>query len=111
MQIDYRELESGKVVVLDGRLDTVTAPIVEAALVEQIEAGVHSIVLNFEHLAYVSSAGLRVLLVVAKRLKTKGGSMRIAALNDVVQEVFDISGFGGLFKTFPSEQAAVESLG
>ncbi len=66
--------------------------------------------MNFEKLHYISSAGLRVLLAAAKQLKTADGELRICDLNEVVKEVFDISGFSTIFKIFENETEALDSF-
>jgi anti-sigma B factor antagonist len=65
---------------------------------------------NFEKLQYISSAGLRILLAAAKQLKAADGELRICDLNEVVKEVFDISGFSTIFKIFENETEALDSF-
>lgn len=77
--------------VVEGRMDTSTAPQFEAELKESID-GVSKLVLNFEKLEYISSAGLRVILSVQK-IMNKQGKMVIRNVNEVVSEVFEITGF------------------
>lgn len=81
-------------VSLVGRLDTNTAPELESEMNESLE-GVTELNLNFRKLDYVSSAGLRVLLVLQKKM-TKQGSMTICNVNDQIAEVFDITGFADI---------------
>ena len=76
---------------LTGRLDTVTAPELEKALKESL-SGVTDLTLDFENLEYISSAGLRVLLSAHKTM-SRQGKMRLINVNEVVQEVFDVTGF------------------
>lgn len=76
---------------LNGRMDTTTAPQVEAELKDSI-SGVTKLVLNFENLEYISSAGLRVILS-AQKIMNKQGEMVIRNVNDVISEVFEITGF------------------
>ena len=76
---------------LTGRLDTVTAPELEKAFKESL-AGVTDLTLDFENLEYISSAGLRVLLS-AHKIMSRQGKMRLINVNEVVQEVFDVTGF------------------
>ena len=66
--------------------------------------------MNLAKLDYISSAGLRVLLASAKQLKPDGGEIRICNLNEVVKEVFDISGFVTIFKVFGSETEALDGF-
>lgn len=76
---------------LTGRLDTTTAPELEAA-VDSALADVQELILDMECLEYISSAGLRVLLKAQKTLAAKG-SMKLIHVNDDIMEVFDITGF------------------
>ncbi len=78
-------------IALEGRLDTMTAPELEAELNRSLPSA-DSLVMDFAKLDYISSAGLRVLLSAHKVMNTKGG-MKIKNVNDVVQEVFDVTGF------------------
>ncbi len=81
-------------VTLTGRLDTTTAPELEAALKESLD-GVENLILDFTGLEYLSSAGLRVLLAAQKTMN-KQGSMVIRNVNDTIQEVFEITGFADI---------------
>ncbi len=81
-------------VVLDGRLDTTTSPRLEAALKENI-VGVTALVFDFASLEYISSAGLRVLLS-AQKIMNKQGRMVIRHINEIIREVFDITGFADI---------------
>ncbi len=78
-------------VELVGRLDTTTGPELESNLMDELE-GVSELILDFEKLDYVSSAGLRVLLVLQKKMN-KQGSMVIRNASESIIEVFDITGF------------------
>ena len=85
--------ENGKLAIaVDGRLDTTTAPQLEAVLVPAFdEAG--EITLDLTNLEYVSSAGLRVLLIGQKTAKAKGASMTVTNVSEDVMEVLDMTGF------------------
>lgn len=76
---------------LSGRMDTTTAPQFETELRDSIN-GVTKLVLNFENLEYISSAGLRVILS-AQKIMNKQGEMVIRNVNEVIAEVFEITGF------------------
>ena len=81
-------------VALEGRLDTTTAPELEAELKEALE-GVTGLTMDFSALDYISSAGLRVLLSAHKVMSKKGG-MKVTNVNEIVQEVFDVTGFADI---------------
>lgn len=78
-------------VSVSGRLDTTTAPELEKALGSQLE-GIESLTLDFGDLAYISSAGLRVLLALQKTMNRQG-QMAVTHVNDNIMEVFDVTGF------------------
>ena len=79
---------------LEGRLDTVTSPELESAIKESLD-GVKELVMDFENLEYISSAGLRVLLSAQKTMMQQG-SMKVINVNDIVMEIFDVTGFGDI---------------
>ena len=78
-------------IVLSGRLDTVTAPQLEAEL-EKILSDSDALVLDMANLEYISSAGLRVILKAQKAMNTKG-TMKLIHVGESIMEVFDITGF------------------
>ena len=110
MQISVKTTNEVKILVFEGRLDTRTSPDAQQQLTRLIEAGDNRFLVNFEKLDYISSAGLRVLLAAAKQLKGVDGELRICSLNEVVTEVFDISGFTTIFKVFGSETEALDGF-
>ena len=78
----------------EGRLDTTTAPELEQALKDGMD-GANTLTLDFGKLDYISSAGLRVLLSAHKAMSKKGG-MKVIHVNDMVSEVFDVTGFADI---------------
>ena len=81
-------------IALEGRLDTMTAPDLEAELGKSTPE-CDSLVFDFSKLDYISSAGLRVLLSAHKAMSAKGG-MKITHVNEMVREVFDVTGFSDI---------------
>jgi len=75
-----------------------------------MDEGSRKLLLDFSRLDYISSAALRVLLAVAKKLTPNEGELRICNPNDVVNEVFEISGFSTILKVLPSDSEAIEKL-
>ena len=94
--MNINRIQNGKTltVAVEGRLDTTTAPELERALKESLE-GVSELVMDFDKLDYISSAGLRVLLSAHKTM-AKQGSMKVVHVNEVVQEVFEVTGFSDI---------------
>ena len=80
---------------IKGRLDTVTSPELLEAF-EKEEIAENLVIIDFAALDYISSAGLRVLLSIKKELDAKGKSLEIHNLNEVVKEVFKVTGFGNV---------------
>ncbi len=81
-------------IALEGRLDTTTAPKLEQALKQDLE-GATALTLDFSRLDYISSAGLRVLLSAHKAMSRKGG-MKVTHVNEIVNEVFEVTGFSDI---------------
>ena len=89
----------GDVLVIQpiGRLDSTSSPELERLLIESLDAGTKRLLFDFSSLDYISSAGLRVVLLAGKRLRPVQGKMALVGMRDVVQEVFEMSGFLSLF--------------
>ena len=81
-------------IALEGRLDTMTSPELEKELQGSLGEA-DSLTLDFSKLDYISSAGLRVLLSAHKAMVSKGG-MKVTHLNEIVQEVFEVTGFSDI---------------
>ncbi|MBQ6562997.1 MAG: STAS domain-containing protein [Clostridia bacterium] len=81
-------------IALEGRLDTLTAPELEAELGKTMKDA-DSLVFDFTKLDYISSAGLRVLLAAHKTMMKKDG-MKVTHVNDIVKEVFEVTGFSDI---------------
>lgn len=91
MKIEKNLNEKNLVVALEGRLDTTTAPQLEEELKTGLE-GVTDLVIDLSKLEYISSAGLRVLLSAFKIMSNKG-KMKVTNANELVKEVFEVTGF------------------
>ncbi len=102
MQINRKEQEGIVTLSVSGRLDAVSSVDAEKEFNEVLDAGHDMLLIDLSGLDYISSAGLRVLLVVAKRIQQKGGRVTLAGMVAGVKEVFEISGFSSIFKIFDS---------
>lgn len=98
------------VVSVRGNMDAVTAPAFEKRLSELISKGDKVFLIDFSGLDYISSAGLRSMLVVAGRLKTDNSRMVFSGLKGHVEEVFKIAGFYAIFEIFESKEAALRCI-
>ena len=94
LNITKNEENNALTLSLEGRLDTVTAPQLEEEIATSVE-GVTLLVLDFEKLEYISSAGLRVLLSSQKKMKNQG-EMKVVRVNETINEVFEMTGFADI---------------
>jgi anti-sigma B factor antagonist len=94
MIITKTENEASMILELDGRLDTTTSKQLEEEVTTSFK-GKTEVIMDFSKLVYVSSAGLRVILS-AQKIMNKQGSMKIINVNDMVMEVFEITGFSDI---------------
>jgi anti-anti-sigma factor len=93
-----------------GRLDSATSPTLEQAVVECLEAGSRRIVFDLDQMEYVSSAGLRVILLAGKRLRGTNGRLVLAGMRESVRDVFQMSGFLSLFAVTPDVDQALAQV-
>lgn len=111
MDIQTHLSGAATVVVLTGKLDTVTAPAFEKRIREVIGTGAVRLVLDLSAIEYISSAGLRGLLVMSKLLKEKQGKACLVGVKGNVRSVFEMSGFLTFFRAEETVEAAVAALG
>ena len=110
MEIDTRKEKNATVVEVTGKMDAVSSPEFEKKLLELMGEGEKDFVIDFAALYYISSAGLRVILTTAKKLKEKEGKLLLSSLKDMVKEVFEISGFAAIIPIYESVEAALADL-
>lgn len=91
MNIEKKREGTSLTLSLEGRLDTNTAPLLETVVKEDLD-GVTDVVMDFENLSYLSSAGLRVLLMAQKKMNSQG-TMVIRHVNKTVHDIFELTGF------------------
>lgn len=106
------EERKDKVLVLavEGRLDSSTSAQLEKKLLAVMDSGETYLILDFASMDYISSAGLRVLLMAAKRIGKAEGKLVLAALSANVKEVFDITGFTDIFIIAESREEAFKAF-
>ena len=93
MNIDVRDSGSVKVVAVDGRLDTTNYNELEAVVNKLIDEGVKDVVFDLSALEYISSSGLRVMLLTLKKTSAAGGKLILCNMKEGIREIFEISGF------------------
>jgi len=95
MEIIQSTRNQVEVFKVKGRLDSNTSALLTERLTRSLENGTTRVVMDFEHLDYISSAGIRVILKAVKMLKRTRGNLVLCSLQDYVREVFEIAGFDG----------------
>ncbi len=110
MNISRIEHEDIVQLCLAGHLDATTSIDADNELTQMINEGKIKLLLDLAKLDYISSAGLRVLLVAAKQLQQKSGQIVLCSMTASVKEVFEISGFSSIFKIFPTVDEALEFM-
>jgi stage II sporulation protein AA (anti-sigma F factor antagonist) len=98
------------VVATAGRIDTTTSGRFEESVRRTVDEGVRNLVIDFSNVEYISSAGLRVLLVLAKRMRDLQGRLVLCGMPESVRQVFRLAGFMPLFKVEPSQEAALATF-
>ncbi len=107
LAITEKNQDNKLVVYCEGRVDSTNANIFEEKLSAIIGQGQNKFIIDFHKIAFISSAGLRVLLIAAKKVKPNGGAIILTGLSPEVQEVFDISGFTSIFTIHKTVEEAL----
>ena len=103
--------EQGAVIVSPaGRIDSTTSDKLEAHLSKLVAGGDRKVVVDFARVEYISSAGLRVMLALAKKMKDARGAVALCGMGEPVRQVFDLAGFLPLFAVDGSRDAAVKRV-
>ena len=113
MEFSSRKLDDVVLAVPVGQIDHPNAQQLQQALtpiLDDSSAGKTALVLDFAGVTYVSSMGLRVLMVAAKQMRSRSARMAVAALQPVVAEIFDIARFRHVVEVFPSVRDALQAL-
>jgi anti-sigma B factor antagonist/stage II sporulation protein AA (anti-sigma F factor antagonist) len=110
--MDVQIEQKGDIVVLrvEGRLDAASSPQLEDKLNSIIAAGYFKILLNLTNVDYLSSAGMRLLLSISKKLKHLEGKIVACGLNNEVLEVIKMAGFQQVLQLYPNEEDALNKL-
>ena len=106
------EREGGTLVAkAEGRIDGTNAREFQDNLDSVIEEGDRAVILNFEDLMYISSAGIRVVLMTAKTLQRREARFALCSLSEPVREIFEVSGFDKIIPIHASQDEAISALG
>lgn len=107
LRISVEEVDQKIVLRIEGRIDTSTAPQLEKKLAQLTQEHHHRLILDFTQVNYLSSAGMRVLLSVAKKLKVSKGHLALFALQESVAEIVRLAGFDKVLHIFSTEKEAL----
>ncbi|HLO75808.1 MAG TPA: STAS domain-containing protein [Magnetospirillum sp.] len=110
MAINVSKIDDVTIISLVGRLDSNSAGEGERTVAELLDGGVARLALDFTNLDHISSAGLRVVLVAAKRIKAAAGKLVIFGMQNHVREVFEMSGFLVILTVCPDRDSALAAL-
>jgi anti-anti-sigma factor len=110
--MEITETKRHGVVVLDvaGRIDASNVGGFEDKLLGMIAAGERRFVVECSRLDYISSAGLRTLLVATKRLTPAGGKLTLSAPKELIKEILDVAGFSSIFPIYRTQDEALAAL-
>lgn len=111
MTLSVEKVGDALLVLPEGQIHSANATSIETELMAQVDKGERKIAMDLSRLEFISSAGLRVLLVLAKRLKQEGGAMVLCAIRPQVREVFEISGFLSILTATDTREDALARLG
>ncbi len=106
MEISAIVTQDEALIVLQGRLDAATSPLLAEQVKSVLSNGQVSLILDMQQISYISSAGLRIVLMTAKQVKAIKGHFAVFGLSASVREVFDISGFSKIIQVEADHAAA-----
>ena len=112
MDVDVMWGRKGEIVIamLVGRFSAANAPLFERLLEHGFDSSDNALILDFEHVSFLSSAGLRVALTIAKRFNGPGKQFAICALREGVRSIVEVSGFDKVIPVYESQGSAVEAF-
>jgi anti-anti-sigma factor len=107
MNVEITTETAYTMVSVEGRVDTTNANEFEKSMMGVVESGSTRIILNCSGLNYISSSGLRVFLIIQKKMLASKGKFELCCLRAEIQEIFDISGFSSIFSIYPDKESAI----
>ena len=110
MDIQTSTQDGVTIIKLSGSLDGGTVNDAQEKIMPVLSATNMSMVLDLKDCGYVSSAGLRLLLMAAKQISSQGGTLVLAGLSDEIKDVMEMTGFNNFFKTFGDASAAIAAV-
>lgn len=110
MKIQHVDHDGILIVSPAGRIDTTTSGSVEQAIRQLVDGGQRNLLVDLSGVEYISSAGLRVFLLVAKRMRDLRGTLVLSGMTEPVRQVFQLAGFMPLFRVERTQESALASF-
>ena len=110
MEVTEQKTDKCTVIGITGRLDTTNYSMLEKKLMEMIDNGESRLLINLSKMDYVSSSGLRILLMALKRISVAKGKFALCNLQENIKEIFEISGFTNIFEIYANEEDALKAF-
>ena len=110
IEITSTSVDNAIVIYVDGDLTTTSSPLAETEINEILEGSSTNVIINVEKVNFIASTGLRIILVLGKRLSKDGLKLYMCSMNSTTESVFDLSGISNLFPRFATEEDALNNL-
>lgn len=110
IKIREEKIKGNPVLKIEGRIDAASAAILDAKLEGHLDKEAKTILLDFSKVEYLSSAGMRILLSVNKRLQEKGGFLGLYSLRETVREIIKLAGFEKILTIFADEKEVIQTI-
>ena len=110
--MNLKEVTHNKAIIIEieGRLDTTNFNQLEKKIMDHIDSGKIDILVDCTHMDYVSSSGLRIFLMMLKKITSLNGQFVLCGLQENIQEIFEISGFTSIFKIYDNQEKALDTF-
>jgi anti-anti-sigma factor len=108
MELKEQKSDQCVIIGINGRLDTTNYSILEKKLMDMIDNRQDRILVDCSHMDYVSSSGLRILLMALKKISLTKGKFVLCSLQENIKEIFEISGFTSIFEIHPTQEEALK---
>ena len=109
-QVNRKDVQEVSVLKLSGFLDAHTAPVFEEEIQKLLDENRFNLVVNFEELNYISSAGLGVFMGFIEDIRENSGDIKLANMNKKVYRVFELLGFPSLYEIYEKEEEAIQKF-
>ncbi len=110
MEITRKKSEPAEIIMVKGRIDAQSSCILDENLMEAIESGSDKIIINMNEVDYISSSGLRVMLLALKKVRLSEGDIKLSGLKPFVMDVFVVSGFKNIFNIYNTDNEALSDF-